>query len=225
MLTPSIGFCGMPSTTSGAGMPVASRIVGTMSMMWWNWLRMPPLSVMRPGHAMAMPWRTPPKCEAICLVQENGVSNAQAHGTAMCGIGLVGAPGVVEILQLVLDRHLDSVEHGHFVRRAEQCAFGTGAIVAVDVDDQRVVELAHVVDCLDHAADFVVGVGDVGGEDIDLAEEHLLFVGRELVPMLQQVMRPRRQLGILAGSRPAFSGWRRSARAARSSPCRTGACR
>src|SRR5262249_46558731 len=34
---------GMPSTTSGAGMPVASRIVGTMSMRWWNWLRMPPL--------------------------------------------------------------------------------------------------------------------------------------------------------------------------------------
>ena len=30
-----------------------------------------------------MPWRTPPKCEAICLVQENGVSKAQAQPTAM----------------------------------------------------------------------------------------------------------------------------------------------
>jgi hypothetical protein len=27
MLTPSIGFCGRPSTTSGAGMPAASRSV------------------------------------------------------------------------------------------------------------------------------------------------------------------------------------------------------
>ena len=85
MLTPSIGFCWMPSTSSGALMPVASRIVGTMSITWWNWLRMPPLSLITFGQEMAMPWRTPPKCDAICLVQENGVSNAQVHGTAMCG--------------------------------------------------------------------------------------------------------------------------------------------
>src|SRR5215510_9570415 len=85
MLTPSIGFCGMPSTMSGALMPVASRIVGTISMRWWNWLRMPPLSLITFGQEIAMPWRVPPKCDATCLVQENDVSNAQVHGTAMCG--------------------------------------------------------------------------------------------------------------------------------------------
>ena len=57
-------------------------------------------------------------------------------------------------------------------------ALGARAVVAVDVDDQRVVELAHVLDRLDHAADLVVGVGDVGGEDVDLADEHLLLVAR-----------------------------------------------
>ena len=85
MLTPSIGFCLTPSTMSGALTPVASRIVGTMSIRWWNWLRTPPTSVMWPGHDITMPCRVPPKCEAICLVNLNGVSNAQAHGTAMCG--------------------------------------------------------------------------------------------------------------------------------------------
>ena len=30
-----------------------------------------------------MPCRVPPKCEAICFVHENGVSNAHVHGTAM----------------------------------------------------------------------------------------------------------------------------------------------
>jgi hypothetical protein len=34
MLTPSIGFCAMPLTIVGAWMPAASRIVGTMSIMW-----------------------------------------------------------------------------------------------------------------------------------------------------------------------------------------------
>ena len=36
MLTPSMGRCLMPLIVSGAVMPVASRIVGTISMTWWN---------------------------------------------------------------------------------------------------------------------------------------------------------------------------------------------
>ena len=112
-------------------------------------------------------------------------------------VGAVGAPDVVEIFQLFLDRRVGPVEHRHFVRRAVRLALGAGAVVAVDIDDQRVVELAEVVDRLDDAADLVVGVGDVGGEDFDLPKEQLLLVGVELVPFLDQVLRPRRQLGIL----------------------------
>ena len=83
MLTPSMGFWPMPLTETGAGRPVASRTVGTMSMKWWNWLRMPPASLILFGHAMHMPCLVPPKCEAICLVHLNGVSNAQVQPTAM----------------------------------------------------------------------------------------------------------------------------------------------
>src|SRR5215468_12178201 len=85
MLTPSIGLCVIPLTTFGALIFVASRIVGTMSITWWNWVRMPPLSVITFGHEIAMPCRTPPKCDAICFVHENGVSKAQVQATAMCG--------------------------------------------------------------------------------------------------------------------------------------------
>src|SRR6516164_5274341 len=85
MLTPSIGFCAMPLTITGAGMPVTSRMVGTMSIMWWNWCRIPPASLMRLGQAMHMPCRVPPKCDATCLVHLNGVSKAQDQATDMCG--------------------------------------------------------------------------------------------------------------------------------------------
>jgi len=44
---------------------------------------MPPLSVIAFGQEIAIPWRVPPKCETICLVQEKGVSKAHAQGTAM----------------------------------------------------------------------------------------------------------------------------------------------
>src|SRR4051812_8899914 len=85
MLVPSMGCCVIPLTMTGAWIVVASRTVGTTSIMWWNWCRMPPASLMRFGHAMHMPWRVPPKCEAICLVHLNGVSNAHDHATDMCG--------------------------------------------------------------------------------------------------------------------------------------------
>ena len=85
MLTPSIGFCWMPLTMSGAWMPAASRMVGTMSITWWNWVRIPPTSLIWPGQEIASPCRVPPKCDATCLVHLKGVSNAQDHATDICG--------------------------------------------------------------------------------------------------------------------------------------------
>ena len=83
-------------------------------------------------------------------------------------IGDGGAPDVIE-LEHVGDRQIeDAVIGGVLVRRAAQRAFGARAVVAKDVDDQRVVELAHVLDRLDHTADLVVGVGGVGGEYLGL---------------------------------------------------------
>src|SRR5450631_4202772 len=85
MLTPSMGLCLMPLIVSGCGMPVASRMVGTMSMTWLNWRRMPPTSLMWPGQDMAMPWDVPPKCDGTCFTHLNGVSIAHAHSAAKCG--------------------------------------------------------------------------------------------------------------------------------------------
>jgi hypothetical protein len=81
--------------------------------------------------------------------------------------------------------------------RPDQRPLGAGAVVAVDVDDEGVVELAHGLDGLDHAADLMIDVGHVGGEHVNLAEEQLLLVRDALVPVLEQVPRPWRQLGVL----------------------------
>ena len=78
--------------------------------------------------------------------------------------------------ELVLHRHGDAVEGGELVRRAVEHAFGARAVVAADIDDQRVVELAEVLDGLDDPADLVVGVGEVGAVDVRLLDEELLLV-------------------------------------------------
>ena len=87
----------------------------------------------------------------------------------------------------------DAVVGGVLVGRSAQRALGAGAVVTIDVDDQRIVELAHVLDLLDDAADLVVGVGCVAGEHLGLPGEQLLLVGRQCIP-LRQVIRPVSQL-------------------------------
>ena len=194
MLTPSIGRCLMPLIMSGAGTPVASRMVGTTSMMWWNWRRMPPTSLMWPGHDIATPWAVPPKCDATCLVHLNGVSIAQAQGAAIVRERPVRPPEFVPE-ELVLDRHVNAVEEGEFVRRAVEHSFGARAVVAADVDDQRVVELTHVLDGLDDPADLMVGVGEVRAVDVGLLDEELLLFEAERIPF-RQLLRPGGQLGV-----------------------------
>ena len=68
--------------------------------------------------------------------------------------------------ELVLDRHFNAIERGELVRRAIEHAFGARAVVATDVDDQGVVELAEVFDGLDDPSDFMIGIGKVSAIDI-----------------------------------------------------------
>ncbi len=106
--------------------------------------------------------------------------------------------------ELVLHRHLDAIESGEFVGRAVDRALRARAVVAADVDDERVVEVAEVFDRLDDAADLVVGVGLVGRVDVRLLDKELLLVPAERIPLRQLraavdilPVRPRGQLRAL----------------------------
>src|SRR5262249_15078796 len=82
-------------------------------------------------------------------------------------------------------RNIDALNRGHLVRGAEDGAFRARAIVAADVDDKRVVQLAYVFHGLDHAADLMVGVSCVGRKNVRLSDEKFLFIGTERVPFLK----------------------------------------
>ena len=82
MLTPSIGRCGIPSTTAGSGSPAASSTVGATSITWWNWERTSPRDAKPPGQCTMVPLRVPPQCDATCFVHWYGVSIACAQPTA-----------------------------------------------------------------------------------------------------------------------------------------------
>ncbi len=77
--------------------------------------------------------------------------------------------------QLGFREFQNAVVSGHLVRRTLKGAFGTGAVVAADVDDQRVVEFAHVLDCLYDATDLIVGIGCIGGKYLGLSRVQFLL--------------------------------------------------
>jgi selenocysteine lyase/cysteine desulfurase len=104
-------------------------------------------------------------------------------------IGHPGAPGVVPF-HLLGDRKFDAIELGHFAGRPIGRSFSRGAVVADDVDDQGVVELAHVLHGLDDAPDLVIGIGEIGRIDVRLPDEELLLFVAQRVPVFQQIGGP-----------------------------------
>ena len=68
------------------------------------------------------------------------------------------------------------------IESALQGALGAGAVVAANVDDKGVVEFAFVLNLLNHAANFMVGVGGVGGEDFGLAQRRVSFESARASP-------------------------------------------
>ena len=86
------------------------------------------------------------------------------------------------------------VVRGHLVERALEGPLGAGAVVAADVDNQRVVDFPFVLDFLNDPADLMIGIGYVGGKHLGLMRIELLLDQRKGVPLRQDI-RPRRELG------------------------------
>ena len=115
------------------------------------------------------------------------------HGPAR-GEVVVGVFGAqfLDPAELHVQRFLDRVEVGVLVVHADHAAFGARSVVADDVEEERVVQFAALLERIDQPADFVVGVFGESGKNLHLAFEQALFVGRELVPVLD-VRRLRRK--------------------------------
>ena len=103
---------------------------------------------------------------------------------------------------ILLDQHHllvgvepDPVEERHLVERAGDRALHAGAVVAPHVEDQRVLQIAHLIDRVQQPPNVPVGVLRVAGEHLHLPRVELLLGVRERVPGREQI-RPFGQLGV-----------------------------
>ena len=101
--------------------------------------------------------------------------------------GQLGAPHVQPAVllgqrELLLGSQRDAVLHRELVERAGDRAFHAGAVVAVDVDHQRVVQLTHLLDRVDHPAHVPVGVLAVARVHLHLPRVQGLLVLGQGIP-------------------------------------------
>ena len=155
-----------------------------MSIRWWNW---------RADAAVVLDARRPGDHRGRAAASARGhrlaVGERGGRGVGPGGgIAAVRTRGaeVVHPRRQVVERLGDAVPVAELVHDAVQAALGRGAVVAGDVDDERVVELTGLLDGLDDATDLVVGVLDRRAEDLHPAgTDHLVGVG-DVVPRRQR---------------------------------------
>ncbi len=119
---------------------------------------------------------------------------AHAQPMAKCG-NVVGSPHVVDVVHHLVGFADDSVERHHFVVGAFRAALGARAVVADDVEEQRVLQRADLLELRHEPADLGVGVLGEPGEGFHLALEELLLLRAHVVPR-GNLLRTRRELGV-----------------------------
>ena len=172
-----------------------------MSMQWVNCERRSPprFDLRRPGddHRVARPAEM---ARHLLAPLERRVAGPRPRGRDVRR-RVVVAPGVdaavlVDQLELLFRRDVDAVQERHLVERAGRRPLEARAVVAPDVEDQRVVHVAHLLDRVEEAADVPVGVVLEARVDLHLPRVELLRGVVERVPRVEEIG-PLGQLRVL----------------------------
>ena len=198
-MKPCSGSCSIPSTCVAAGIPAISSTVGAMSITCVNWLRRPPGvgDHLRVADDQRVARATEVRGDLLAPV-ERTVARPRPGGRVVRGEQVLAPrlePAVLEEeSHLLLGRQRDPVQRRQLVERAAQGAFHARAVVTPDPDDKGVVELAHLLDLGENAADVPVGVLRVAGIDLHLAGVQAPLGLAQRVPLRKLVVLC--QLGI-----------------------------
>jgi hypothetical protein len=169
---PSIGCCSTPSTVVGCGSPAASSTVGATSITWWNCDRS---YLLRP--LVGRVHRVRP-ADRVVVVGGRGSELVDARRDEL---------GRLE--------RRNAVEDEHLVEGPVDRAFGRCSVVSDDVVDERVLEDAEILECVEQPPHVVVGVLQEPGVDLHLAREHRLELLGHVVPR-RDLLGPRRELRV-----------------------------
>ena len=89
------------------------------------------------------------------------------------------AAQVIHARHDLLEIFRNSVEESHLVEQALLAALGAGPIVALDIYDERIVQLPEILNSVEDPAHLVVGVTKRGGINLHHVRIDLLVIGIE----------------------------------------------
>ncbi|MNV90438.1 hypothetical protein D3C71_1848250 [compost metagenome] len=93
-----------------------------------------------------------------------------------------GSTEFIQLREFARVAFRQSLYGAEIVRAAEQTTFGARSIVADDVDEHRVVELAVGLECIDQLADLDVGMFQKTGINLHQSRSDALLIRGQRVP-------------------------------------------
>ena len=112
------------------------------------------------------------------------------------------------MVELSLDRFWHPVEISHFIEKTVHAALGARSIVADDVEDECIVQLAEIFQCGDQAANLGIGIFAEPGEHLHLTGEQSLLICAQRGPILDRLGRATRNLTAEASIYATIAGRR-----------------
>ena len=125
----------------------------------------------RPGDDHRIPVATEVAGHLLPPRERGVVGVGPGRREVRCGVlasQLLDAPVLVDERELLLGLEHDTVEEGRLVERAGDRALHARTVVPPDVDDDGVVQLAHLLDRVEQPSDVPVGVLRISGEHLHL---------------------------------------------------------
>src|ERR1035441_9936279 len=140
------------------------------------------LDLVRPGDHHRVP-RPAQVAGHLLAPLERGVPGV-SPGRGEMRRGVIAAQGVdaavlLDELHLLRGFEHDAVQERHLVERAGDRALHAGAVVTPDIEDERVIQVAHLLDRIQQPAHVPVGV-------LRIAREHLHLPGIQLLLRLAE---------------------------------------
>ena len=115
----------------------------------------------RPGDHHRVPGAAEVARHLFAPLERGVVGVGPGGGEVRCGVVAaesLDSAVLLDELQLMFGVEHHPVEEGHFVERTGDGSFHAGAVVAPDVEDQRVVEITQILDRVQQSTDVPVGV-------------------------------------------------------------------
>src|SRR5262245_53498127 len=91
-------------------------------------------------------------------------------------------PELVDAVQHLREGRLEPLKRHGLVGGTRQRTLGARAVIADDVDDESVLKLAHLLQRVHHAADFVIGVFEKVSIVLGLASHETLLLSCMVIP-------------------------------------------